>query len=83
EHGDLWGVLDARGETIPNADRLRQLFLQPTVTDQYDLGGAIEPDVEAAREYVVSEWEIPADAVERGFERIESSLVQTGLDRWS
>ena len=83
EHGDLWGVLDARGETIPNADRLRQLFLQPTVTDGYDLGGAIEPDVEAAREYVVSTWEIPADAVERGFERIESSLVQTGLDRWS
>jgi len=83
EHGDLLGVLDARGEAIPNADTLRALFLQPSVTDDYDLGGAIEPDVAAAREYVTEEWGVPADTVERGFERIEASLVQAGLDRWS
>jgi len=28
-------------------------------------------------------WEVDAGEVERGFERIESSVVQTGLDRWS
>jgi len=83
EHGDLYGVLDARGESIPNADKLRALFLQPTVTDEYALDWDIQPDVEAAREYVVSEWEIPEGKVERGFERIEASLVQSGLDRWT
>ena len=82
EHGDLFGVLDERGESIPNADRLRALFLQPDVTDDYAIASSIEPDVEAAREYVVSEWEVRADVVERGFERIEASLVQTGLDQF-
>jgi len=82
EHGDLWGVLDDRGVSIPNADRLRQLFLQPNVTDDYDVDLSIEPDVTGAREYVVEEWGIPADTVERGFERIQDSLVQTGLDQF-
>lgn len=82
EHGDLFGVLDARGESIPNADRLRALFLQPDVTDDYSVGASIDPDVDGAREYVVSEWGIRAETVERGFERIEASLVQTGLDQF-
>jgi NMD protein affecting ribosome stability and mRNA decay len=43
----------------------------------------IEPDLNAAREYVTEEWEIPESEVERGFERIEESVVQSGLDRWT
>ena len=83
EHGDLWGVLEARGETVPNADRIRELFVNPPVTDDYDFSASIEPDVPAARAYVTEEWEVPAEEVARGFERIEESLVQTGLDRWT
>jgi flap endonuclease-1 len=83
EHGDLFAVLDARGESIANAERVRELFLDPPVSDaeEYDLD--IDPDVDAARAYVTEQWEIPADEVERGFERIEESLVQTGLDEWT
>jgi len=40
-------------------------------------------DIDAARQFVTEQWNIPADAVARGFERIEDALVQTGLDRWS
>jgi flap endonuclease-1 len=83
EHGDLFGVLEARGEAIPHADRIRQLFLDPPVTDDYDLDLDIEPDVAAARRFVVGEWEIPAEELDRGFERIEESMVQTGLDEWT
>ncbi|MCQ4333318.1 flap endonuclease-1 [Natronomonas sp. F2-12] len=83
EHGDLWGALEARGDSIPHADRIRELFLDPTVTEEYDYDAEIDPDIEAAKRYVTDEWEIPAGEVERGFERIESSVVQTGLDRWS
>jgi flap endonuclease-1 len=83
EHGDLWGVLEARGEAVSNADRIRELFVNPPVTDDYDVSASIEPDVPAARAYVTEEWEIPAEEVARGFERIEESLVQTGLDRWT
>jgi len=32
---------------------------------------------------VTEEWEVAPDEVERGFERVENSLVQTGLDEWT
>jgi flap endonuclease-1 len=83
EHGNLWDALDARGETIPHADRIREMFLDPTVTDEYEYDANIDPDIAAAKRYVTEEWEIPAEEVARGFDRIESSVVQTGLDRWS
>jgi len=83
EHGDLWGVLDAEGEHVDYADRIRELFLNPDVTDDYDLDLDASPDVDAAREYVVGEWGVDADELERGFARIEDSVVQTGLDQWT
>jgi flap endonuclease-1 len=83
EHGDLWSVLEARGDHIANADRVRDLFLDPPVTDDYAFDADIDPDVDAARQYVVDEWEVDENEVEKGFGRIERSLVQTGLDRWT
>ncbi|MFB6169077.1 MAG: flap endonuclease-1 [Haloferacaceae archaeon] len=83
EHGDLWGVLDARGAHVPNADRIRSLFLDPPVTDDYGVETEIAPDVDAARAYVTEEWEVDPDAVARAFERIEEATTQTGLDRWT
>ena len=83
EHGDLWGVLEARGDHVPNADRVRELFLDPPVTDDYTFDADIDPDVDAARRFVTEEWEVDAGEVETGFSRIEESLVQTGLDRWT
>ncbi|GAA0656718.1 flap endonuclease-1 [Salarchaeum japonicum] len=83
EHGDLWGVLDADDEYIEHADRIRDLFLDPDVTDDYALDLDVDPDVSAARDYVCEEWEIPASEVETAFDRIEESMVQTGLDQWT
>lgn len=82
EHGDLWGALEAEEAYVENADLIRELFLNPDVTDAtFDTD--IDPDLDAAREYVVDDWEIPESEVERGFERIEESVVQSGLDRWT
>jgi len=83
EYGDLWGVLEADDAYIEHADRIRTLFLEPDVTTDYDLDLSIDPDLGAAREYVTDEWEIPADEVERGFERIEDAVTQTGLDQFT
>ena len=83
EHGDLWGVLDAEDEYIEHADRIRTLFLEPDVTTEYDLDLSIDPDLAAAREYVTDEWEIPAEEVDRGFDRIEAAVTQTGLDQFT
>ncbi|WP_394743020.1 flap endonuclease-1 [Natronococcus roseus] len=83
EHGDLWSVLEARGDTVEYGDRVRQLFRDPNVTDDYAFETTIEPDLEAARAYVTDEWGVAADEVERSFERIEKHTSQTGLDRWT
>jgi flap endonuclease-1 len=83
EHGDLHAVLEARGEEITDADVIRDLFLAPNVTDEYEFDPDLDPDLTAAREFVTETWEIPAEEVARGFERIEESVTQTGLDRWT
>jgi flap endonuclease-1 len=82
-HGDLWSVLDDREAYIDGADRVRELFLDPPVTDEYDFGTDISPDIDAARAYVTEEWAVDADEIDRGFERIEAATVQTGLDDWT
>ncbi|MFB6093730.1 MAG: flap endonuclease-1 [Halanaeroarchaeum sp.] len=83
EHGDLWGVLDEAGAEIERAAEIQSLFLDPDVTDEYDLDLDPSPDVAGAREYVTEEWGIPNDEVARGFERIEEAVTQTGLDRFT
>lgn len=83
EHGDLWAALDAENAHIDGADRIRDLFLNPTVTEDPTFDTDIDPDVAAARAYVTQEWGIPEDEIARGFERIETSMVQTGLDDWT
>ncbi|WP_135663400.1 flap endonuclease-1 [Halorhabdus rudnickae] len=83
EHGDLWGVSEAEDVYVENADRIRELFLDPAVTDDYSFETSLHPDLDAARSFVTDEWEVDASEVERGFERIESSVVQTGLDDWA
>ncbi len=83
DHGDLWGVFEAEGYSVEHADRIRQLFLDPAVVEDPDFETDLNPDVDAARAYVTEQWEVDPDEVERGFERIEESLVQTGLDDWA
>ncbi|WP_135365328.1 flap endonuclease-1 [Halosimplex halophilum] len=83
EHGDIWAVFEAEDVYVDDADRIRELFLNPAVTDDYEYDREIEPDLDAARAFVCEQWEVDADEVERGFERIEQSVVQTGLDRWT
>ena len=82
EHGDLWAVLEAEDVYVENADLVRELFLDPDVAD-VEVDTEIDPDIEAARTYVIDEWEIPEEEVARGFERISESVTQTGLDRWT
>ncbi len=81
EHGDLWGVLEAQGAYVEHAEVLRELFLNPDVTDEYTLDTDLSPDIDAAREYI-DDWGVPDSTVENGFERIEDSVAQTGLDDW-
>jgi flap endonuclease-1 len=82
EHGDLWGVFEAEAYHVEGADRIRDLFLDPAVTDA-EVDTDVDPDIDAARRYATETWEVDPSEVERGFERIEEALGQTGLARWS
>jgi flap endonuclease-1 len=83
EHGDLWAVLEARDAYIEGADRIRELFLDPDVTDEYEFDTDVDPDLAAAHEYVCEQWQVAPESVEKGFARIEGAVTQTGLDRWT
>jgi flap endonuclease-1 len=83
EHSDLLSVLDSRDAAIGSVEAVRELFLDPDVTDDYEFDTTLSPDIGAAREFVTDDWEIPAEEVARGFERIEESVTQTGLDQWT
>jgi flap endonuclease-1 len=82
EHGDLFAALEAEDAEIEHADRLQKLFLDPAVVDVAP-ETTINPDVEAARGFVVDQWGVDPDEVDRGFARIEDAVVQTGLDNWT
>jgi flap endonuclease-1 len=82
EHGDLFAVLDAEGAEIEHAAAVRELFRDPPVTDELDYETTVVPDIDAAREYVTDEWGVAADEIDRGFERLDDALTQTGLDDW-
>ena len=73
QHGDLETVLARLDETIENADRIRDLFLHPGVTDEYEFEPTCTPDLCAARSFLVDEWEIPESAISRAFERLEAN----------
>lgn len=83
EHGDLWGVLEARGLAIEMADRIRELFLEPTVADIDCAVRFPTPDLDAVRRYVVDEWGVDPSTIERPLERIDEATAQTGLDRFA
>ena len=83
EHGDLFAVLAARDVSVPHAERVRELFLDPNVAEGSTVETDLNPDIDRAREYVTAEWEVSTEEVDRGFDRIEDTLVQTGLDRWT
>lgn len=83
KHGDIYGVLEERGENIESIDELRSLFRNPPVTDEYSITRDLDPDIEQARVYVTEQWEIPSDEITAALAEIEESVTQTGLDRWS
>lgn len=70
--GTLERVLARRDATVENADRIRDLFVHPQVTDAA-FERTCRPDLAAARTYLVDEWEVPDAAVESAFDRLAAT----------
>jgi flap endonuclease-1 len=82
EHGDLDSFLASRDTELPEADALREIFLNPTVSDDRPPVWVPMPDVDAVRAYIANVG-IDVSQVATSLEKIDEATAQTGLDNWS
>lgn len=73
EYGSLDGVLEAEGIAVEHVDRIRAIYLDPEVTEDYAIDPVIEPALDRAHDYVCAEWGVPPGRVERAFERLSAA----------
>lgn len=83
EKGDLETILASREEKIDNFEEIRELFLSPPVTDDYEIK-MNKPCPEEAISFLVEERDFDRERVERTAKKIEEVYRrgQSTLDRW-
>jgi flap endonuclease-1 len=83
EHGDLESVLAAQDETIENYSEIREFFLHPDVTDDYNIKMS-KPKVEEVLSFLCGERDFDSERVEKTAHRLEEAykVGQSTLDRW-
>lgn len=83
EKADLESVLADQEEKIENFAEIRDLFLHPSVTDDYEIKTK-KPRVEEIVSFLVDERDFDAERVEKTAKRLEEAYRrgQSTLDRW-
>lgn len=84
EHGDIYTLCEEEDEEIENLETIRQIFLSPSVTDEYDVdvSHTPEPDFDAIRQFLFEDCEIAKDSVSSTLESMEEFNNQPDLDNW-
>lgn len=84
KHGTLEGVMAEKGIEIPNYERLREIFLHPPVTDNYEIKWA-EVDANGIREMLCREHDFSEKRVDSAIKRLDrhfQATKQKSLDGW-
>jgi len=84
EHGQLEAVLAAKGLDLPGYEDVRAIFLEPEVSDDYELRWR-EPDPEALRQTLCERHNFATDRVDAVLERLagtREARAQQSLDQW-
>jgi flap endonuclease-1 len=84
KHGTLEAVMKEKGFEIPNYERVREIFLNPVVTDDFEISWG-EPDEEAICHYLCNERNFSETRVRSTVKRLiraRSKANQTTLDSW-
>ena len=83
EKGDLKTILAGREEKIDNLEEIRELFLNPPVTDDYEIKMK-KPRAEEVISFLVEERDFDRERVEKTAKKIEEAYRrgQSTLDRW-
>ena len=83
EKGDLEAVLADRDDRIENFQEIRELFLHPDVTDDYEIKMK-KPRVDEIVSFLVEERDFDRERVEKTAAKLEEAYKrgQSTLDRW-
>lgn len=85
KHGTLEAALGAIGVTVEDADAIRELFLHPNVSEDYDLR-VRDPDPEGAKRMLVDEHDFTEERVQSALDKVVVARKKAGqraLDQWS
>ena len=83
--GNIEYVLEEEGKEIEDVDAIRELFLNPAVTDAYEVRWS-NPDVEGAKRMLVDEHDFSEERVQSALDRLADARGKAGqrnLDQWS
>jgi flap endonuclease-1 len=83
KHGDIYTILREKKVEIEDVDRIRDIFLHPEVTDNYEIEWG-KPDFEKLLEFLCKSHDFSVDRVEKAAERLKaaSGARQRTLDQW-
>jgi len=84
KNGSAEGALRELGASIDQLNEVREIFLNPNVTYQYDLRWN-PPDNDRVREMLCDEHDFSRERIDAALQRIEDSLrrgQQRSLDQW-
>ncbi len=84
KYGNLEGIMKVKGITIENYNRVREFFLNPPVTDEYELVWK-NANEEKIIEFMCEERDFSEERVKSALEKIEefkSVRDQKSLDAW-
>lgn len=65
-------IAASRDADIPNLEAIRSIYLDASVDDSVTVDWEWTPDLDAARTFLVDEWELPADRVATAFDRLDT-----------
>lgn len=82
-YGDIFKTLKALKVEIESVEEIREFFLNPPVTDDYEIRFG-KPDKDKVIEFLCEEYDFSRDRVEKAVERIKENIStsQITLDRW-
>lgn len=83
KHGDIHSILREKEIEIEAVDRIRDIFMHPEVTDDYEIKWK-KPDSEKLVEFLCDNHDFSIDRVEKAAERLKASsgARQRTLDQW-
>lgn len=84
KYSTLENIIKAKDYDIPNYERIREIFLNPEVTDEYVLEWK-DPNLEGIKEYLCREKDFSETRVMAAVNRLKDArkkAAQTTLDSW-